>query len=104
MKRPTGLPVLKGGEYAVVFAEGLTGVVLSTKGSRAIGEEERFRVFVSLEMVTDFVLRTIAEWPTREGVVIDSDGNTVAVHRDDDALVRATAPKQLVPWWKGLLA
>jgi hypothetical protein len=72
--------VLRRGEYAVVLAERSTGIVLSTGGAWAVGDEERYHVFHSIDAAREFVTRTIAADPTREGVVLDHEGNAVEVH------------------------
>jgi hypothetical protein len=70
----TKIPQLKSGEYAVVFAERATGILLTTQGLRYLGEGEFYRVFDSERAAIAFAVDYVQSNPEVECSIRDNEG------------------------------
>lgn len=102
MKLPRQFPSLRDAQVAVLVAEGLTGIVLSLDGNRAIADEERYRVCDSIEEARVLIKRLVLEHPLWECVIYDQYANRIEVHRNPEALESAAKSRHRKSWWSRL--
>jgi hypothetical protein len=99
MTQAQSFPRLCEGEFAVVCAEALTGIVLSTTGTRAIGSAERYRVFTTIQEAKNCAKRLSVENPLWECLVLDHTAKPIETYRDEDALLRTALSERPRSWW-----
>jgi len=103
MTLPRKFPSLRDAQVAVLAVEGLTGIVLSLDGNRAIADEERYRVCNSIEEARMLIKRLVLEHPLWECVIYDQHANRIEVYRNDEALMYAAQSSHRQSWWSRLL-
>ena len=99
---PRRFPTLHAEQFAILAVEGLTGIVLSIEGHRAIADEAVYRVCNSIEEARQMAVRLVEENPHWESWIYDCNANVVDSHRNEEALVQAARGQSKPTWWSRL--
>lgn len=103
MSMPTGFPTIAAGEYAMLVVDGLTGIVLTEEGKRALISDttsSTYRVFSSLEEATSCARQLVSDHPEWECTLFDHNATVVETHRDRDPLHALAGARPRLSWWR----
>jgi hypothetical protein len=92
MSQPADFPDMADDEVAVLTVEADTGIVLSVDGTRALGSSQRYRVFRSLDEAIEYSRLALRTHPRWECVILDREGKSLQVVRDENALRPRSQP------------
>lgn len=102
MTVPHNFPALREHQFAILTAEGLTGIVLTVNGDRAIADEERYRICDSLDEARRMVRQLVMEHPLWECAIYSRDAIRIESHHNEEALMVVARRRAGTGWWSRL--
>lgn len=78
------LPKLAIGQYALIHAEVMTGIITFADGQRYLGEGDAWMIFNGLEDATMFALQKVIECPAVECSIFDHSNVLIRRHWNEE--------------------